>query len=82
MMHLIAMIGGIGPAEMFIIVIIVGFLFLIPLLLLIILLVKLAKSKQSPGPSNRLRNLEKLKQEGLITENEFEQKRQDIINSI
>ena len=75
---------GIGPAE---IIIIIGLLFVFLLLVggVIYLIVTLLRPKRSNSFSNqseRLKELQKMKNEGLINEDEFNKKRNEIINEL
>lgn len=71
------MIGGIGIAELLIVVAV----FTVIALLLGALL-KTRKPRSDAGRSARLRELENLKREGLITDEEFRNKRKEIIDAL
>jgi len=81
MLSVIAMFGGLGLPEI-IIIFIVLLILAAPVLLIIFFVSKMSKKNQSRDHNKRLQELQKMKEEGLITQDEFEKKRQQILNDI
>ena len=79
---IIAMFGGLGPPEIVIIFLVLLLFVVIPILLIKHYISKVKKMNQSLDHTERLKELQKMKNEGLITDNEFKIKRQQILDSI
>ena len=79
MLSIIAMFGGLGPPEIIIIFILV---ILIPFLLIKKLFSLLSQKNKSQDHTHRLKELERMKQEGLIDELEFREKKQQILDDV
>ena len=81
MLNIVGMFGGLGPPEI-IIIFLVLVLLAAPVLLIIYFVSKSGKKNQALDHTKRLKELEKMRQQGLISEKEFEEKRQQIIEEI
>jgi cytochrome c-type biogenesis protein CcmI len=78
----IAMFGGLGPPEIMIMLIVVLLFVVIPFLLIKKLLSTVGQRNKSQNHTNRLKELEQMRQEGLIDETEFQEKRQQILSDL
>jgi uncharacterized membrane protein len=81
MPSIIAMFGGLGGPEIIIILIVLAMIGL-PIFLIIYFINRAIKKNQSPDNANKLLQLERMKKEGLISNDEYNEKRQKILDEI
>lgn len=82
MYNAILMTGGLGKNELFLILLAIFVVFVLPFMIILIIIWRFCKKRQTLSNHQRLEELTIMQRDGLITEEEFEAKRKEILDEV